>query len=89
MLLEHLVHLRGGEHERLGALNGARARAVRQLVEQQSFADRFAGAERDEADVASFLALFDRDRAGDDDREEVARRALLERAPRPPRSRRE
>ena len=51
---------------------------MRQLVEQQSFADCFARAERDEANVPSLLALFDRDGAGDEDREELARRALLE-----------
>ena len=40
------------------------ARAVRRVVEQQSLADRFAGAERDEADRTASWRFLDRDRAG-------------------------
>ena len=48
ILLQHLAHLIGRDHERLGSLHGARARSVRRFVEQHSFAERLTRAERDE-----------------------------------------
>ena len=72
------MNLRGREHERLGVLHGAGAGAVGQLVEEQPFSNRLAGAKRDETNVSSLLSLLDRDRAGNDYRQKLSRRAFFE-----------
>ena len=68
----------GGEHERRRLDEGARARPVRRVVEDDAFADRFADAEGHEAHRPRVVALLDRDRAAGDDRHEVARRSFVE-----------
>ena len=77
-LLEHVLDLLLRQDVRLRLHDGARARAVNRVVEQESFAHRLAGAERREPHRPRVLALLDRDGAGHDERHEAPRLALLE-----------
>ena len=78
IFLEHLAHLLGSDDEGFGALNGTRARAVRRIVEQESFAQRFTRAERHEPHGTPLNRFLDCHGASAKDGEKAARRALLE-----------
>ncbi len=78
MLFHHLAHLLGIQQVRLGVLERARTGAMRQIVEQQSFANGLTGVERHQSHRPAVQSLFDGDGTGHDDREKSARRAFLE-----------
>src|SRR5439155_8827671 len=77
IFLEHVADLLRGKHVRFRALHGARAGAMRRVVEQDALAERLTRAKRHEANRASVLMLLDRHRAGLEYRHEFARRALV------------
>ena len=78
IFLDHLVHLLGGEHERLGALNRARASAMRRVVKEKTFPEGLAGAKGHEANWTSLNRLLDRYCTRAQDGEKAARCAFVE-----------
>ena len=72
------MHLLGGEHERLGALNRARAGAVRRVVKEKTFPEGLAGAKGHEANWTSLNRLLDRYCTRVQDGEKAARCAFVE-----------